>query len=212
MKAGGEPSPPLLRGVLFDLLMAVMNSLAVWATAAGNERHGSAWRDAVTTRMAASSTYVPYEELVINAAADLGLRARAVRELFERWRGMDSWPDAAALARLRLPYAFVTNCSERLARLAAERSQLAPRLVLSAEEAGWYKPDPRIYQEACRRLLSAPESTLFVAGAPYDAEGARAAGLQAVLVPRLPDDRARATCTRVAASLHEIVAELEPGR
>jgi 2-haloacid dehalogenase len=195
-------------GLLFDLLMAVMNSPAIWATAASNERRGLAWRDAVTGRMAASRTYVPYEELVRGAAAELGLSREAVSELFEGWREMNPWPDSAALSRLPLPYAFVTNCSERLARVAADRSELTPRFVLSAEEAGWYKPDPRIYREACRRLASAPESTLFVAGAAYDAEGAGAAGLQALLVARREDGGARHGASRVAASLDDVVDAL----
>jgi 2-haloacid dehalogenase len=199
-----------VEGVLFDLRMAVMNSPAVWSAAAGGERRGLAWRDAVTRRMAASATYVSYEELVVDAAAELGLRGEAVPELFELWRGMDPWPDSAALSRLGFPYAFVANCSKPLARVAAARSELTPRFVLSAEEAGWYKPDPRIYREACRRLGSRPESTLFVAGSPYDAEGASGAGLQAVLVACRPHDRARHGSTPVAASLHEIVRELEP--
>jgi 2-haloacid dehalogenase len=197
-----------VHAVLFDLLMAVMNSLAIWAVAAGDERHGLAWRDAVTRRMAASRTYVPYEELVAGAAAELGLPREAVSELFERWREMDPWPDSAALSRLPLPYAFVTNCSEPLAHVAADRSELTPRFVLSAAEAGLYKPDARIYWEACRRLGSAPESTLFVAGSAYDAEGAGAAGLQAVLVARRPDDRARHDAARVAASLDDVVDAL----
>lgn len=199
-----------VHAVLFDLLMAVMNSLAIWSAAAGDERRGLAWRDAVTRRMAASPTYVPYEELVVGAAAELGLPREAVSELFERWREMDPWPDSAALSRLALPYAFVTNCSKPLARVAADRSQLTPRFVLSAQEAGWYKPDPRIYEEASRRLRSPRESTLFVAGSAYDAQGAGAAGLPALLVARRLDDRARHSPTRVAASLHDIVTELQP--
>jgi 2-haloacid dehalogenase len=191
--------------VLLDLLMAVMNSLAVWSTATGDERRGLAWRDEVTRRIAVSDTYVAYEELVAAAAADLGLERDAVAALFEGWRRMEPWPDAEAVARLTLPYAFVTNCSERLARVAAERSRLAPRFVLSAEEAGWYKPDARIYREACARLASSPKRTLFVAGSPYDADGAAAAGLDAVLVPRRPRDRPRRGDVSVAASLDEFV-------
>jgi 2-haloacid dehalogenase len=212
MESGGRKRwrSMAIDAVLLDLLMAVMNSLAIWSTAARDPRRGLAWRDAVTRRMAASPTYAPYEEQVIHGTADVGLPREAAAELFERWREMDPWPDSAALSRLALPYAFVTNCSKALAHVAADRSQLTPRFVLSAEEAGWYKPDPRIYQEACTRLRSSPDSTLFVAGSAYDASGAQAAGLQAVLVARRPDDRARHSATRVAASLHSIVAELQP--
>jgi 2-haloacid dehalogenase len=198
-----------VHAILFDLLSAVMNSLAIWSATAGDERRGLAWRDAVTRRIVASPTYVPYEELVADAAAELGLADEAVDELFERWQEMDPWPDSAALSRLAMPYAFVTNCSKQLAWVAATRSQLTPRFVLSAEEAGWYKPEPRIYRDACTRLGSPAESTLFVAGSAYDAEGAGASGLQAVLVARHPDDRARHGPTRIVASLHEFVSELQ---
>ena len=190
--------------VLLDLLMAVMNSLAIWSEVAGDERRGLAWKDAVTRRITASSAYVPFEEQVFAATADVGLPTEAASELFARWPEIEPWPDSAALARLALPYAFVTNCSQALAQVAAGKTRLAPRFVLSAEEAGWYKPDHRIYQEACRRLASLPASTLFVAGSAYDADGARAAGLPSVLVARRPDEHAE----RRAASLADIVAEI----
>jgi 2-haloacid dehalogenase len=193
-----------VEAVLLDLLMAVMNSLAIWSEAAGDDRAGLAWRDAVTTRITASPAYVPYEEQVVAATADAGLPREAAAALLTRWPKIEPWPDSAALARLALPYAFVTNCSQTLARIAADRSRLAPRFVLSAEEAGWYKPDHRIYEEACRRLPSPPASTLFVAGSAYDADGARAAGLPSVLVARRPDEHAE----RRAASLADIVGEI----
>jgi 2-haloacid dehalogenase len=179
-----------MAGVLFDLLSAVMNSREIWTGAANDTPAGQEWRDAVTRRLIAAPAYVPYEAEVVAATAEVGLPSSAATELFAQWHEMEPWPDSAALSRLTLPYAFVTNCSRALAEVAARRSQLSPEFVLSAEEAGWYKPDPRIYREACTRLGSLPESTLFVAGSGYDAEGAGAAGLQSVLVARRPDDRA----------------------
>jgi 2-haloalkanoic acid dehalogenase type II len=158
--------------------------------------------------MTAAPRYVPYEQLVVDAADKLRIPGEAAPALLERWHEMNPWPDSAAVSGLELPYAFVTNCSRRLARLAAGRSRLAPRFVLSADEAGWYKPDPRIYREACRLLGFAPEATLFVAGSAYDAEGAEAAGLQAVHVARRADERSQGG----PASLAEVVAGLRPHR
>jgi 2-haloacid dehalogenase len=205
-----RPSP--VQAVLCDLLMGVMNSVAIWTRAAGDERRGLEWRDAVTAAMVASGSYVPYEELVASAAAERVLPREAVSELFAGWRAMEPWPDSAALARLELPYAFVTNCSTSLARLAAERSGLTPEFVLSAEEAGWYKPARQIYEEACGRIGSRPESTLFVAGSAYDADGAAGAGLPAVLVARRPGDRERAGRTSVVASVDDVVTAVERRR
>jgi HAD superfamily hydrolase (TIGR01493 family) len=185
------------KGVLFDLLMAVMNSIETWTTAAGDRPTGLAWRDAVTARMIASAAYTPYEDLVEAAARELDLPASSTSALLGRWREMSPWPDAAAIASLAVPYAFVTNTSRVMAAIAARGSGLRPAFVLSAEEAGWYKPDARIYREACRRLGLPPKDTLFVAGAVYDAEAARNADLRAALVLRrpgspLPDARIRA--------------------
>lgn len=200
---------PRVEGLLLDLLMAVMNSIDVWSAAAGDPRRGLAWRDAATARMAGGGGYVPYEELVADAAGDVGLPRDAASVLVQRWSGMEPWPDAAALARLSVPYGFVTNCSTSLALLAAQRSRLRPRFVLAAEEAGWYKPYAEIYREGCRRLDTREDRTLFVAGSPYDAEGARSAGLKVVLVRRRRDQRTSDSSIPVVASLNAIVARIE---
>lgn len=164
--------------------MAVMDSPAAWSEAAGDEELGFRWRDAVTERMVAAATYVPYEDLVKETATELRLPSHAAGALRAAWRQMRPRPDAAAIARLSVPYGFVTNCSTELSEEAARRSRLDPAFTLSAEEAGRFKPRPEVYLLASARLGAAPARTLFVAGAPYDAEGARAAGLPAALVLR----------------------------
>ncbi len=163
----------------------------------------------MTARMMDAGAYVPYEHLVSEAAAVTGLPPEAPSELFLRWQEMEPWPDAVALRRLTLPYAFVTNCSAELADFAARRSGTDPRFALSAEEAGRYKPHPAIYLDACRRLGTAPERTLFVAGSPYDARGAGGAGLVAALVVRRSDHRLADADIPVATSLHDVVDAID---
>jgi 2-haloacid dehalogenase len=199
------------RGILFDLLMGVMNSLEVWTTAAGDRQLGLAWRDAATRRMVAHSRYRAYADLVGEAASEVGLPDDAPSALLERWELMEPWPDAAALEELDLPYAFVTNCSTELALLAARRSGLAPTFTLSAQEAGWYKPDSRIYREACRRMGTSPQRVMFVAGSAYDAEGARALGMRTWFITRRPDLRPSVASIRAADSLGEVVAAIDAG-
>ena len=50
-------------------------------------------------------------------------------------------------------------------------------IVVTAEEAGTYKPDPRPYRIALQRLQCAPASVLFVAGSAADVPGASAVGM-----------------------------------
>jgi 2-haloacid dehalogenase len=206
-RAGDGPAD----GVLLDLLMAVMDSVAVWTAAAGAEGRGLAWRDAATARMTAARRYVPYEELVAAAARDADVPSQAVARLMDAWRWMEPRTDAGALHGLPTRYAFVTNCSARLAASAARRSRLEPSFVLSAEDAGWYKPDRRIYLEACRRLGTRPERTLFVAGSAYDADGAATAGHKAVLVERRRDQPRPAPGVMVVPSLRAITDLFESG-
>lgn len=62
--------------------------------------------------------------------------------------------------------------------------------VISSADFGAAKPDPAIFVEACRLLGTAPARTLHVGDTMLDdVEGARAAGLRAVLLDRskLPD-------------------------
>ena len=172
--------------VLLDLLMATMDSVSTWSLAAGDRERGLAWRDAVTERMVAAGRYVPYDDLVVAAAANLRLPEGAPNRLRVAWSEMRPWPDAAALRQLDVPFAFVTNCSRALAAEAVQRSGLDPAFTLSAEESGWYKPRPEMYRLACTRMDASVGEVHFVAGAPYDALGASAAGLRATLVARRP--------------------------
>ena len=195
------------KAVLIDLLMAIMDTVSVWVTAVGDHEAGLAWRDAVTDRMIAAGRYVPYEALVADAAAAQQLDSNAVHRLREAWVGMEPWPDVSALDRLTVPYAFVTNCSRERAVIAVERAGLAPAFTLSAEEAGWYKPRPEVYRLACERAGVNPEEARFIAGAAYDAEGARAAGLGAVLVLRRSPPSSLSPAIRVAESLNQALVE-----
>jgi 2-haloacid dehalogenase len=190
--------------------MAVMNSLAVWASAAGTHR-GIAWRDVATARMIEAETYVAYEHVVRDAAAGVGLDPDAPDRLFAGWSQMEPWPDAHSIAQLAVPYAFVTNCSTTLSDLAASRSGLQPRFTLAAQEAGRFKPRPEVYRLACDRLGTTPARTLLVAGSPYDARGARDAGLLTVLVVRRPDHRSAGPGIATVDSLSELPARLGCG-
>ena len=183
-----------------------MDSMTTWSSAAGDRERGLAWRDAVSHRMIEAGRYVPYDDLVIAAAAELHLPPGALDRLRSAWTDMHRWPDASALEAIDVPYAFVTNTSRELADAAAERSRLRPAFTLSAEEAGWYKPHPEAYLLACGQMGTDPRDTRFVAGAPYDARGAARAGLRSVLVVRRAVEAQLPGEIAVVSSLEEALA------
>src|SRR5262245_6740067 len=76
-------------------------------------------------------------------------------------------------------WADASRCGHQLlGRAAAARLQVPWDVVITAEEAGFYKPDPRPYQLALERLGIAAGEAAFVAGSGYDLIGTAAVGLR----------------------------------
>jgi 2-haloacid dehalogenase len=178
----GHPFPSAFpRAVLFDLLTALLDSWTLWNAVAGSEAAGRAWRAEYLRLTYGCGDYVPYEQLVREAARTTGMADSAPQALENRWLELPAWSGAqAALDALqgRTRLAVVTNCSVRLGRLAAERLHTKWDCIVTAEEAGCYKPDPRPYRLALSRLGVAPADAAFVAGSGYDLFGTSAVGLR----------------------------------
>ncbi len=169
------------KAVLFDLLTALLDSWTLWNDVAGSEERGRAWRAEYLRLTYGCGSYVPYEQLVQEAAVATGLPAAAADTLEARWLELPPWSGAQdALDALagRTKLAVVTNCSIRLGRQAASRLQVRWDCIVTAEEAGCYKPDPRPYRLALATLGVAPEEAAFVAGSGYDLFGTSAVGLR----------------------------------
>jgi len=78
----------------------------------------------------------------------------------------------AALAAAGVRMGLATNCSEALGRVAASCVEVKFDALVTAERAGFYKPDPHPYRLALTELGVAPDRCLFVAGSAYDLIGA----------------------------------------
>lgn len=172
---------PFPKAVLFDLLTALIDSWTLWNSVAGSEASGRRWRAEYLRLTYGCGAYVPYETLVRDAARNTGLAESAADALEARWPDLPVWSGAqqaldALKGRARL--AVVTNCSIRLGALAAARLAMPWDCVVTAEEAGAYKPDPRPYRLALDRLGVAPQEAAFVAGSGYDLFGTSAVGLR----------------------------------
>ncbi len=72
---------------------------------------------------------------------------------------------------------MVTNCSEALGQRAASRLAVPFRVIVTAERAGFYKPQPQPYELALREVGVAADHCLFVAGSAYDLFGTARVGL-----------------------------------
>ncbi|MFX8274225.1 HAD hydrolase-like protein, partial [Acinetobacter baumannii] len=67
---------------------------------------------------------------------------------------------------------------ERLGRQAAARLPVDWDVVITAEQAGVYKPDPKPYRMALEQLCVKAADAAFVAGSSYDMLGTAAVGLR----------------------------------
>ena len=122
--------------------------------------------------------YRPFEDIVRASAREVGVDDEQAEEMLRRWGEFEPWPDTpGVLGQLRGMRTFiVTNCSQRLGTLAA-RTAGDFELVMTAERAGAYKPDPRPYRAALDALALEPARVLFVAGSAHDVGGASRLGM-----------------------------------
>jgi 2-haloalkanoic acid dehalogenase type II len=161
----------------FDLLTALLDTWSLWSSVAGDRDLGMRWHGA-SQALLRGRRYRPFEDIVRESAKEVGVEDKRASELLHRWGEFEPWPDVPpVLERLDGTQRFiVTNCSRNLGHLAAFRAGRF-ELVVTAEEAGAYKPDPLPYRMALDRLGLDPAEVLFVAGSAHDVGGAARVGM-----------------------------------
>jgi len=173
-------SEPRYDAVIFDLLTALIDSWTLWNAAAGSEADGLRWRRKYLELTYGQGAYRSYESLVTMAAEQSGMDSWFAAQLLWRWDELPPWPETIPVLRelaRRVPLGVATNCSIELGRRAAARCQVPFAVVVTAEEAGFYKPRPEPYQRVLAKLGTAPQRTLFVAGSAADVLGAKGVGM-----------------------------------
>lgn len=183
------------KAIVFDLLTALLDSWSLWdaSTPAASAAEGRPWRTRYLELTFSAGAYVPYEELVKEAARCVGLPESAPTALLQNWETLQPWPEAGEvlqqLIRREYKIGVVTNCSRRLGHLAAQRavdgvSDASKEnffdAVVTAEESGFYKPVQQAYKAILDRMGVEAKDVLFVAGSAGDVEGATNAGMQVV--------------------------------
>jgi len=120
------------------------------------------------------------------ALETLGLPAALRGKLMEAYRTLDAFPEVpGVLARLKrqgIQTAILSNGSPEMLHTAVANAGIAGLLdaVLSVEEAGVYKPHPRVYQLAVDRLGIPPQAISYQSSNAWDAWAASAFGMRVV--------------------------------
>ena len=172
---------PHYDAVIFDLLSALLDSWSLWDDVAGDSTLGREWRIHYLEAASRTEHYEPYIPLISESANAVGVAQSQANTLASRWSELTPWPEATEIvAELasKTRIGVITNCSEELGVEAADKIAIKFDVILTAERAGYYKPDPRIYKMAIKEIGEAPERILYVAGSPYDVCGAAAVGMQ----------------------------------
>jgi len=116
-----------------------------------------------------------------------GISATAIDKLNRAWHRLAPWPDVVAgLARLKEQHiiAPLSNGNVALMVNLAKHAGLPWDVILGAEVASAYKPDPEAYKRAAALLDLDPSECLMVAAHNSDLVAAAATGMKTAFVPR----------------------------
>jgi 2-haloacid dehalogenase len=190
-------------GTLFDFASAARSCSDVLGDAA--ERVTTLWRDKqlqYTWLRAAQGRHADFWQVTGDALdftlESLGMVQPALRErLMALYLRLEPFPEVpgvlAALRRTGLKTAILSNGTPAMLDAAVASAGLGAMFdaVLSVEEAGAFKPDPRVYQLAVDRLGCPPAAIAFQTSNAWDAHAASAFGMQVVWCNRYGQKRER---------------------
>ena len=207
-------------GTLFDFASAARACPDVPAEVA--ERLTALWRDKqvqYTWLRAAQGRHADFRQVTADAL-DFALETLGLEQPELRGRLLDLYLRLAAfaevpevLARVRaagLKTAILSNGTPAMlaSAVAAARLDGCFDAVLSVEEIGAFKPDPRVYQLAVDRLGNPAATIAFVSSNGWDAHAASAFGMRVVWCNRYRQRRERlpGTPDREITTLAELPA------
>lgn len=175
------------------------------------------WRDKqlqYTWLRTLQGLYVDFETVTAEAL-DFALEATGLADpsrrqaLLDLYRILSAYPEVkAVLSALKahgITTAILSNGSPSMLNAAVEHAGIGHLLdhVLSAEAAGVFKTDPRIYQLVPTRLGIERKAVCFVSANGWDAHGARAFGFRSVWC-----NRTRQPAERLPGTPDAVIADL----
>ncbi|WP_198376390.1 haloacid dehalogenase type II [Neoroseomonas rubea] len=122
--------------------------------------------------------------------------AALARDLMESYRRLPVYPEVpstlAAIREQGIATAILSNGTPGMLEAAAEAAGITPLVdeILSVEEVGTFKPDPRVYRLATRQFGCPPDRLLFVSANAWDTQAAHAFNMRVARVNRTgaPDE------------------------
>jgi 2-haloacid dehalogenase len=148
-------------------------------------------------------------EKVLNDFGVDGLSDPALDDFTRMWHRLDPWPDVVAgLTRLKTKYILVTLSNGNVSLMVnmAKRAGLPWDMILGAEIAGNYKPEPEVYRNAADILDLAPSEILMVAAHNGDLVAAGGVGLRTAFVARPAEYGPGQTTDQSADNDYDVVA------
>ncbi len=132
------------------------------------------------------------------AMAAVNLDDAAMRErLMDLYRQLEAYPEVPSVLRdlkeAGLITAILSNGAPSMLEAAVESAGIGSDLdhILSVEDAGIYKPDPRVYRLAVDRIGVSPNQICFMSSNSWDAYGASHFGFTVVWVNRFGQPQER---------------------
>ena len=221
----------LLKAVTFDVFGTVVDwrtsiareveSLAVERQfVVDGERFADAWRELYQPSMTkVRDGKVPWTVLddlhrtnLLQVLETFGidqLSEEEIEHLNRAWHRLDPWPDAVAgLQRLKQHYIIGTLSNGNVALIVnmAKFSELPWDVVLGAEIARHYKPQPEAYLRSAEILGLEPKECMLVAAHNGDLAAAGRCGFQTAFVPRPKEYGPEQTTDLVAEYDCDVVA------
>ncbi|WP_018880001.1 MULTISPECIES: haloacid dehalogenase type II [unclassified Thioalkalivibrio] len=188
----------------FDVYGTLIDTQGVTATLEGwiGERApvlARAWREKqleYTFRRGLMGAYADFDTCTEQAlrycceALGIALEAEQEAELLRCYRELPAFADAGpALDELRADghrlFAFSNGTAETVSGL-LRNAGLEDRFedLVSVDEIGCFKPDPRVYRHFLQRANVLPQQAWLVSGNPFDVIGAQAAAMRTVWLDR----------------------------
>ena len=170
-----------------------------------------------------SHSYEPFWHLTCDAL-DYAMEACNLKDqdmrtaLLDLYRELDAYADVRpaldAVYAAGLPAAVLSNGNQQMIDHAFAAAGLTDRLdsLLSVEDVGVFKPDPRVYQLGCDRYQASPEELLFVSSNGWDAAAAGFFGFKTIWVNRagLPVERLPRYPDFIASGLDFVTEHVSP--